>query len=473
MARKQNLHTALTRRDLLKYGLYGGLAGISSSLWLTGCRKQHREKRPNVILISVDTLRPDHLSCYGYHRNTSPHIDQFAKDALVFENCLSHAPTTSSSIASILSGFLPHETKVFRNLPLPMAVETLPEILQRQGYKTIAVVSNYVLRRKKGWAKGFMIYDDTMSTRELVRDVPERIAKHTTDTAIELLKHLHEHPMFMWFHYQDPHGPYTPPPVFAKMFQDADRKPRNIKLNETPSGHGGIPSYQKLDANRDFHYYVSQYDGEISYQDKHLQRLITVLEELGVYDDALIVFTSDHGEGMGEHNYFFAHSENLYNCLTHVPLIMKYGRELTGRRTDYVQHLDIVPTILKAVGIKVDSRFRGLDLRERQGTNREIFAEMQSPRFLKKEIKFSLVRDGLKLIYTRPTNQYEFFDLKTDPHEERNLIDNAEYQNKVEDLKSRLKRISQENFLDPSIVNKPQKLTDEEIEKLKSLGYIQ
>lgn len=476
MGRNQNSHSGLTRRELLKYGIYGygGLAaGLSSSLWLTGCRKQHRDKRPNVILISVDTLRPDHLSCYGYHRGTSPYIDQFAKDALVFDNCLSHAPVTGSSIASILSGFLPHETKVFKNLPLATAVETLPEILQRQGYKTAAVVSNYVLRRKKGWAKGFMIYDDTMSARELVRDVPERIAEHTTDTAVELLKQLYQDRMFMWIHYQDPHGPYTPPPGFAKMFHDADHKPHNIKLNKTFSGRGGIPSYQKLDGNSDFHYYVSQYDGEICYQDKHFQRLITVLEELGVYDDTLIVFTSDHGEGMGEHNYFFAHGENLYNSLTHVPLIMKYGRELTGRRTDYVQHLDIVPTVLKAVGIKVDSRFRGLDVRERQGTNREIFAEMESPPFLKKEIKFSLVRDGLKLIYTSPTNQYELFDLKTDPHEERNLVNNAKYQKKVENLKIRLKYISQENFLDPAIVNKPQKLTDEEIEKLKSLGYTQ
>ena len=476
---KQASYRNLSRREMLKYGLYGGLAaGLSPNLWLGGCRKQRHGKMPSIILITVDTLRADHLGCYGYSMNTSPNIDQFAADGLLFENCLSHAPVTSSSFASILSGFLPHETKVFENLPLPAAVEILPDILQRQGYKTAAVVSNFNLRTKTGWAYGFTIYDDKMEDRELVRQWPERIAEHTTDRAIELLEQLKNDQLFMWIHYNDPHGPYTPPEPFAKLFQNLDQKPRHLRLNSSLagrkaslSGRGGIPSYQELGANRDYYYYVSQYDGEIRYQDEHFKRLLEALKQFDLYDNALIIFSSDHGEGMGEHDYYFAHGECLYSSQTHVPLIVKYGRELAGRREDFVQHIDIVPTILKIVGLKTDSRFRGRDLRRQQGTNREIFAEMASPT-VEDGIKLSIVVDGLKLIYTPLYKQYELFNLTMDPHEEHNLIDDHRYRKRAEDLEIRLKRIRNEDFLGLGIVNEPLRLTDDEIEKLKSLGYV-
>jgi arylsulfatase len=430
------------------------------------------DRRPNIILITVDTLKADHLSCYGYSKNTSPFIDQFAQDALLFENCLSHAPETWSSCASILSGFLPHETQVIENLSLPAKVETLPEILKRLEYKTVAVVSNYMLCRKRGWDQGFMIYDDTMNDRELVRRWPERIAEHTTDRAIELLKQFHQDQLFIWIHYQDPHGPYTPPDRFAKLFQNSDQRPRHLKVNSSLDGHGGIPSYQKLGVNRDFYHYLSQYDGEIRYLDEHFKRLIDALKKFGLYEDALIIFSSDHGEGMGEHNYYFAHGENLYSTLIHVPLIIKYGKELKGRRTDFVQHIDIVPTILNVLGLKTDSRLRGRDLRKQHGTKREIFSEMKSLLF-KNKYKFSLVLDDLKLICNPQLGQYELFDLKTDHKEVNNLIKDPKYREPAEDLKLRLNRICKEDFLQLHRVEKPLKLTDEESEKLKSLGYAQ
>ncbi len=174
-------------------------------------RQLDRAKFPSIILITVDTLRADHLGCYGYLRDTSPNIDQLAEEALLFKNCISHAPVTGSSFASILSGFLPHETKVLGNLPLPPEVETLPEIMQMNGYRTIAVVSNYVLRKQNGWVKGFNVYDDEMTNVERTSKHTERVAEHTTNRAIELLKQYHKNKLFMWVHYQDPHGPYTPP----------------------------------------------------------------------------------------------------------------------------------------------------------------------------------------------------------------------------------------------------------------------
>ena len=470
MSRRQTSSRGLSRREALKYGLYAGLAaGVSPNIWLSGCEKRHRRKRPSIILLTVETLRADHLNCYGYPLKTSDNIDQFAQSALLFENCFSHAPVTSSSCASILSGFLPHETKVLDNDPLPEGVEILPEILQRQGYKTAAVVSNYVLRRSGGWSRGFMIYDDTMNESEQVRILPERVAEHTTDRAIELLRQFNDVPLFMWIHYQDPHGPYTPPDRFAELFRDQVQKPHNLRQNKSVSGYGGIPSYQRLGNNRDFYYYVSQYDGEIRYFDEHFKRLINEFKRLGLYDDALIIFSADHGEGMGEHNYYFAHGENLYNSLTHVPLIIKYGSELAGRRTDSVQHLDIVPTILEFIGAKTDSRFRGRDLREQQKTKSEIFAEMKT----KAVIKFSLVYDKFKLIYDYLDKNHELFDLRSDPHEQHNFFYNIKYRQRAVDLVLRVKRIVQEDFLGLNIVIKHQKLTDEVREKLNSLGYIQ
>ena len=435
---------------------------------------------PPIILITVDALRADHLKCYGYSKNTSPNIDQFAQDSLLFENCFSHAPETRPSFASILSGFLPHETKINESVQLPPAVETLAETLQKQGYKTAAVISNYLLLKGEGFEQGFMIYDDTMDQRELIRNWPERIAQHTTDRAVELIEQFHKDRLFMWIHYQDPHGPYTPPQPFADQFQNPDQKPRNLEVNTSSkgsllafSGCGGIPSYQQLGDHRDFYYYLSQYDAEIRYQDEHFKRLIDALKQFGLYDSALIIFSADHGEGMGEHNYFFAHGEYLYRNQVHVPLIIKYGSELTGRRTDFVQHLDILPTILNVLGLKVDPRFRGRDLRRDTGTKREIFAEMKSPRIRDKILfpRFSIMLDGLKLIYTPLDKQFELFDITTDPDEIHNLLNDTKYRSQANDLRTRLIRIHNEDLLGLGSVAGPRGRTPEELEKLKSLGY--
>ena len=472
MDSKQTSDRAFSRREILKYGLYGGAAAaLTGSGWLGGCGRRRGRKRPSIIFITVDTLRADRLSCYSNTKDTSVNIDRFAADGVLFENCLSHAPVTSSSFASIMSGFLPHETKVFENLPLPAGIEVLPEILQRQGYITAAVVSNFNLRAKTGWSRGFMMYDDRMEDYEQVRHIAERTAEHTTDRAIELLKELPKDQLFLWVHYNDPHGPYTPPERFAKMFRKPSQRPHHLTVNTSQSGYGGIPSYQRLGTNTDFYYYVSQYDGEIRYQDEQFRRLLDTLKQLDLYDEALIIFSSDHGEGMGEHNYYFAHGENLYSSQTHVPLIIKYGRQMRGKRKDFVQHIDIVPTILKIIGLKPDSRFRGRDLRKEQKTNREIFAAMESP-IVEDGVKFSVVVDGLKLIYTPIYKQYELFDLNSDPYEEQNLIEDDKYQKQAEDLKIRLNRIRGEDFLKLDTVSKPQELTDEEREKLKSLGYV-
>jgi arylsulfatase A-like enzyme len=346
-------------------------------------------------------------------------------------------------------------------------------MLKNHGYKTVAVVSNYMLRKKRGYEQGFMIYDDTMNDHELVRKWPERIAERTTSRAIELLKQYHEDQLFIWIHYQDPHGPYTPPDDFIEQFQDQNKLPQIVELNyNTLSGQGGIPAYQILDGIRDFYYYQSRYDGEIRYMDRNLEHLFSALKELGLYEKALIIFSADHGEGLGEHDYFFAHGENLYNHQTHVPLIIKYGKNTQGRRSDYVQHIDIVPTVLQLLHIKEDSRFRGLNLLKKPEAESEILAAMHSP-LNDDGHKFSLVVDEFKFIYTPKTKRYELYDLTKDPRETKNLSEDNNYRSTLRDLMVKYNRLVREDFLKLRVKRKPTKLTEDEIEKMKSLGYVQ
>jgi arylsulfatase len=462
----------ITRRDFLKYSLCTSLFGAAAAGFLTAGCKGGSTVKPDIFLITVDTLRPDYLGCYGYNRNTSPNIDAFAKDGMVFENCIAHGSETASSFSSIFSGFLPHETKIFGASKYSGSIRTIADILQHCGYSTVAVVSNYVLKKGKGWEQGFSIYDDQMNQSEESRLVPERIAEDTSDRAIELLDRYYDktQPFFMWVHYQDPHGPYTPPEPFKSMFQGKNRKNRPLPLNSSVSGRGGIPSYQALGQYRDYNYYESLYQGEIRYQDKAFKRLTDKLKQLNLYDTAMIFFSSDHGEGMGEHDYYFAHGEYLYQSLIHVPLILKYGSKYKGRRTDFVQHADILPTILNSIGKKPDSRLRGQDLRYSY-KNQEIISEMNLPS-LKDGLKFSIIRDPFKLIYTNANQKYELYNIRSDKQEKQNLVAHPQYAEQYEYLKERLLSVILEDRLQIKADQNAPELSNEEKKKLKSLGYV-
>jgi len=427
---------------------------------------------PDVILIMIDTLRPDRLGCFGYPRNTSPAIDRFAEESLRFENAYSHAPVTRIAVATLVTGFLPHETGVLERPALPQSVETLAERLRRRGYRTGAVISNYVLRKGRGYEQGFQIYDDQMTDFEEVRKWPERIARHTTDRAIQILEEPGEEPLFLWIVYQDPHGPYTPPEFFVDEFRQTDAEPRLIPVNESLSGRGGIPSYQQLGSNRDYDYYAARYDGEIRYLDLQFQRLIDALKAQGRYDTALILLTSDHGEGMGEHDYYFAHGEYLYQNQIHVPLILRQGRELKGVRHDAVRHIDIASTILEAADLPPDPRLRGRDLRQRHGRGGDVFAIMRSP-LVEERYQFALVRDGYKLIYTPGHDRYELYDLGADPDEQSDLIDSPAHAKRRDELATALGRFRQEKPLEIGRGEEAPDLIDGEREKLEALGYLE
>ena len=425
---------------------------------------------PNVILISIDTLRADHLSAYGYERNTSPAIDAFAAEALLFENAFSHASDTRLSMAALLSGFLPHETAVMkRGAPSPEE-HLLPTVLQRHGYTTLAVVSNYVLRASRGWSVGFDVFDDRMDEREAVRPLPERTARHTTNRAIELLREHRDGRFFLWVHYQDPHGPYTPP-AGDDIFHDADRPPRHLSRNGSLSGRGGIPAYQVIGDETDWGAYVARYDGEIHHADRHVGRLLAELRQLGLYGSALIILTSDHGEGMGEHDYFFAHAEELRAPLLRVPLIVRRGHRLRGRQSDAVQHLDLAPTVRAVVGLPPDPRHRGRDLRRPAAGDVERFAQMSSP-VAPEHVKLALTRGGFQLVHTPEPSGDELFRLEEDPLALDDLSSHPELRSRLERLRARLLEIRSEDLLALPDPGKLPELTPEELEKLRALGYL-
>lgn len=423
--------------------------------------------RPNIILISVDTLRPDHLGCYGYKKNTSPNVDKFAREGLLFERCFSQAPETGPSCASFLSGFWPHETKVAGNTTIVhSSVPMLADILKEAGYRTYGIVSNYVLRKGQGFEQGFDVYDAQMDERELNRrNVCERIAEKTSESVMSILRRHSGENFFLWVHYQDPHGPYTPKPPYNNMFFDPNKEPVYLKFNASFSGRKGIPSYQRLQDNNDYNYYVSQYDGEICYFDEHFGRLIDFLKQIHVYDNSLIIFTADHGESMGEHDCYFSHGHGLTNDLIHVPLIIRYKDMAQGRRKGYVQHLDIVPTILKLANIKERLPYRGKDL----------FVEQPGPAIIFSELKkqnFSLISGRLKLLIYG--NRAFLFDIQKDFFEKKTLANHILYQNRLYYMASRIKENRNKDLLglDTAASEEKPELKEEEKEKLRSLGYI-
>ncbi|HVP56464.1 MAG TPA: sulfatase [bacterium] len=421
-----------------------------------------KSKARSIILISVDTLRPDHLGCYGYAKNTSPAIDAFARDATLFERCFSQAPNTRPSCASFLSGFYPHECKVASNSDnLPPEVTTLAERLKAKGYRTLAASSNFVLGPGSGFDQGFDVFDNQLDELETVRQVPERVAAKTTDAAIRMLDSAGGK-FFLWVHFQDPHGPYTPPAPYDSMFLDPNRPIIKLPINPSLSGIGGIPIYQKLGNHDDYWFYVAQYDGEIGYLDKHLGRLLQALKDRGLYDKSLIILTADHGEGMGERGYYFAHGEFVFNNLERVPLVIRPGGQAPSRRTEYAQLLDLAPTILRYAGLGPDPKLRGRDLFAASLSPTPILCEMDG--------KYSMIEDGIKVVVHVDDREFFLFDLKSDLNEEHNLIQDQAYVQYVEPLLDRIDSLMAEDRIQGA-VETPANLSPQDKERMKSLGY--
>jgi arylsulfatase len=318
-----------------------GLAGIALAVSCTGGAREGPARR--VFLITCDTLRADRLGVYGYDRPVSPGLDAFARGAVVFDHAYSTSSQTGPALSSLLTSRLPDEIGVGAgNLSLmPEQVTTLPEVLSEAGIPTAAVVSNWMLRRPAagqgdvGVQQGFVHFDDAMTTREPNRDAYERRATATTDAALE------------WLRAAQFDGPVSEEPL--------------LELGRTNKGRGQIPAYQALGDERHPQVYRNRYDAEIHYFDREVGRLLSWIEREGYGREALILFTADHGESLGEHDYWFSHGESLYRELVRVPFILRFPEKATPPRAartgphrrigTLVSHLDVSPTVLDAFGL--------------------------------------------------------------------------------------------------------------------------
>ncbi len=324
-----------------------------------------KKQKPNILLIGVDSMRADHMSCYGYPRYTTPHIDRFAQGGTLFENTYSAYIPTTSGYASMLTGMDLFSTQVValrHKGPLRPEVKTLAEILREVGYNTTCVGFN-----GNPSSRGFDKYLDYAGWGSWNEGRSPK-AQNLNDVTIPELDRLidQEQPFFLFLRHMDPHAPYLPPEPFERMFYHGDETDPNNKSMEP------VMSFKPF---RDFFatwmppgisdkdYVIAQYDGELAYMDSCIQTILTTLETRGILDDTIVVINSDHGETLYDHECYFDH-HGLYEPTLHVPLILRYPAKVaSGKRVrGYNLQQDLVPTLMDLAEIDPGIAFDGKSL---------------------------------------------------------------------------------------------------------------
>ena len=328
----------------------------------SGCQRRPKEK-PNVLLISIDTLRADHVGAYGYRLDTTPTVDALAKRGVRFADATVAWPKTWPSMAAMVTGKAPQTNGILLRprRPLPADNVTLAEALRDAGYATGAVVANVNLAKSFGFDQGFEQYVESWADEALrltgsasFRNAPGLVKRFTngrivTDQALATLDALgngREKPFFLWLHYIDPHGPYVPPPAYAKLFA-GEHPPYPVPLEDLPPYQLQIdPATGEI--SNDIGFYTAQYDREIRSLDGQLERLLAALDERGLTRDTLIVFTADHGESLSENEYYLEHGDVPYQTTGAAPLIFALDGRFSGGRVieGPVGVIDVFATIL-------------------------------------------------------------------------------------------------------------------------------
>jgi arylsulfatase A-like enzyme len=402
------------------------LIAVASGL---GCGTSHVDPaRWNVVFIVVDTLRQDHLSLYGYDRPTSPALDAFSRQAIVFDDARSQAGCTFPSVNSYLTSQHPqvfvqdmkrHGCGISEQWP------TLAQMLESEGYATAAVSSSAVVRANPskynpdgGFGAGFETFDETCM---------EKPAECVNARAFEILDDIAS-PFFMYLHYMEPHMPYQPPATHGPVFRsqsgqpstDSEREPVSLNRKIHRVGDMLYEDGEEIDfTDADLACMVDLYDEEIHYFDAQFQELMQRLQVDGVADRTIIIVASDHGEELLDHGHIWHCRDFTFDTVIRTPLIMKIpGVEHPGRRRFMVQNLDIVPTVLDYLGINASQySLEGSSLRpviEEQGPIHEhVFCWQRYARS---------VTDGrFKLVYDIRSGDTSLFDLRLDPAEQKDV----------------------------------------------------
>jgi arylsulfatase len=327
-----------------------GQSAILAFLFAVGCGGDVAPRR--LLLITVDTLRADRLGAYGSASELTPNLDALARESQRFTAAYAPASHTLPSVAALLTGLFPQQLGIWSNESrLPANASTLAGEFSDRGFFTAAVVSNWVLRRDAGLASGFDRYDDRMPELEATRPMPERIARDTTDAALAMMEACSDRGgrCMLWVHYQDPHGPYTPPADLRERRLAVERRApggdRRLPALAGSFGFGGIPDYQLLEGRRDVAFYRAGYDGEVAHADAEIGRLLEAARSRPAWRRTVVVFAADHGESLGEDDYWFAHGALLSDPLVRVPLLIRIPGRPPAERSDPVSLVDLRPTL--------------------------------------------------------------------------------------------------------------------------------
>ena len=397
---------------------------LIAALLLLSCHG--KDPHPPIILISIDTLRSDHLPSYGYRGVDTPNIDALRRDAILYTRAWSQVPLTLPSHVSILTGLLPTEHQVRNNLGFRLGndVETLPSALRRAGYATGGAVSSYVLRGATGLGRSFDFYDDAIgaASADLANEA-QRSGARTVAASLPWIERNASRPFFFFLHLYEPHAPYAPPEPFRSRYRNP-------------------------------------YDGEIAAADAALGTFLTALKRDGVYDRAIIIFLSDHGEGLGDHGEE-EHGIFLYREALQVPLMVKLPKSDRGGTTSDrdAALVDVAPTVAALTGISL-ARTKGVDLLA-AAAPRDVYAETHYPRLqLGWHELTSLIRGDRHLIAGRAT---ELYDLHRDPAERHDLA--ATDRRTTSSMRETLSAMTRD-------VAPLQRVDPETARKLASLGYV-
>lgn len=421
-----------------------------------------------IIFTVIDTLRADHLGCYGYDKNTSPNIDKIASNGVIFERAYASDVPTQPSFTAMFTGQRGVKTGIVSHSPtenLSNEIPYLPEILASEGYLTAAVSTLYMMRR--WFARGFHYYMNPFAgkSRALLQQID---AEDINRMAISWIKQNSDKDFFIFIHYWDPHALYIPPKPYRNLFYSgADPiDPNNHSLNNLKKSILW-PFYKRhldriQEANNfqneitDIEFVKAQYDGEIRYVDDKVGELFQTLIDLGIIDESLLIITSDHGESLGEHEEYFDHC-TVYEPIIRVPLILMHPSFPKGKRVKkLVQNIDIPYTILKLVNIKVPECFEGRNLLSVAIEEDEGYNEVYSNQGLWSAKRAIITRDGWKLIKTLDPGFWEcpateLYNLKEDPSETKNMA--QEEKNVVDELELRMLR-----WLERELKGKPDPL---------------
>ena len=392
-----------------------------------GCRKKAGSTQPTIILITLDTTRADHLSCYGYAKKTTPNIDKLAENALIYDHAIAPATWTLPSHASLFTGKFPssHGAQydpngalqltqgiagpdgwdIYRARPLALDEKTLADYLRDAGFRTGGFVAGPWLKQLFGLDKGFDHYDDNGIT-----ELNGRSANNLTDAALKWLDPKSEKPQFLFLNYFDPHWPLVPPVAYARPFL-----PRGV-----------VSAGRRLTKGEQ----LGLYDGEIHYMDHHVGRLLDYLKQHDMYENAWIIITADHGELYREHGEV-GHGDIPYQEVVHIPLIVKDPGQQPekGHLTQRMQLTDVFAMILDRLGIEgIDSQQASVPPQ----IDHPILIESRTlPGMMTRGHWRAMIVDDMKYIWNSQ-GDHMLFDLEADPQENHNLL--AQYGQKARQM---------------------------------------